>query len=297
MIGGDPFDPFNHMRRQMPEMDRMMADPFNMMNRMMNQMVGSALGHQPMIGFNPMHQINGNRRDPMEMDIFGGLGGFGFGGGLMEMAANSPNSMMFSQSTMITMNPDGTQRVVSNSTRKAGDVKETRHAVRDGDNEKVAVGHHIGDRAHYIEKKRDKDGRFRQNHKFVNLDQGEADEFNSEFKTRAHRNIGGIFGGGHYTPDHRAIESGGRTQHSHPRSTEPRQSGSSAPIITVPSDDEDEEIQEIRTNRPSRHNPYLRTGAPTSGPQIREISDEEADMEQSKRRKGMFGKFFGPNDK
>lgn len=45
-------------------------------------------------------------------------------------------------------------------------------AVRDGDKERVAVGHHLGDRAHYIEKKRDKDGRFRQNHKFVNMDQG-----------------------------------------------------------------------------------------------------------------------------
>jgi hypothetical protein len=95
---------------------------------MMDQMLGSAMGHQPMIGFNPMHQAaNINRQhDPMAMDIFGG---FGFGGGLMrtmDMAANNPNSMVFSQSTMITMNPDGTQRVVSNSTRKAGDVKETR---------------------------------------------------------------------------------------------------------------------------------------------------------------------------
>lgn len=49
-------------------------------------------------------------------------------------------------------------------------------------------------------------------------------------------------------------------------------------------------------SRPSRHNPYLRTGPSTSGPKIREISDEEAEAEQSKRRKGMFGKFFGPTD-
>jgi len=299
MFGGDPFDPFNLMRRQMHDMNRMMADPFGM-NRMMDQMLGSALGHQPMISFNPMHQVNGNRhRDPMAMDLFDSFGGFGFGGGLMramDMASNDPNSMVFSQSTMITMNPDGTQRVVSNSTRKAGDVKETRHAVRDGEDERVAVGHHIGDRSHYIEKKRDKDGRFRQNHKFVNVD--DADHFNSEFKARANRNISGLFGGNPYTQDHRAIEGGRSHQPPNSRPSEPRQSGSAAPIITVPSDDEDEEIQEVRTNNrrsPSRHNPYLRTGG-SSGPKIREISDEEADAEQSKRRKGMFGKFFGPAD-
>lgn len=131
------------MRRQMADMDRMM-DPFggmmnqmNQMNSMMNHMLGSTFGRQPMLGFDPMMQqhpppprSNGNRyRDPMAMDLFDGFGGFGFGGGLMRVmdhAGNDPNSMIFSQSTMITMNPDGTQRVISNSTRKAGDVKETR---------------------------------------------------------------------------------------------------------------------------------------------------------------------------
>lgn len=124
------------MRRQMSEMDRMMAEPFGMMNHMnsmMNQMLGSAFGRQPMLGFDqpPAPRPNNNRyhRDPMAMNVFDGFGGFGFGGGLMhamEHAGNDPNSMVFSSSTMVMMNPDGSQRVVSNSTRKAGDVKETR---------------------------------------------------------------------------------------------------------------------------------------------------------------------------
>jgi hypothetical protein len=313
MFGGDPFDPFNHMRRQMDAMDRMMNDPFGGMmgmNNMMNQMLGSTFGHQPMIGFDPRHphahhshhqqappRSSGRHRDPMAMDLFDGFGGFGFGGGLMRVidhANNDPNSMVFSQSTMITMNPDGTQRVISNSTRKAGDVKETRHAVRDGEQERIAVGHHIGDKTHLIEKKRDKDGKFRQQHKFINLDQDEADRFNHEFKTRASRNMSGIFGGGRYEPDRHAIEgarsSGSRS--SNVRSSEPKQSGSSAPIITIP-DDEEEEIP--RSSRPSRHNSYLRASG--SGPTIREISDEEAAAdERSKRRKGTFGKFFTAND-
>lgn len=113
----------------MNEMDRMMSEPFgmiNQMNSMMNHMLGSAFGRQPMLGFDPMMPHDPRHRDPMAMDLFGG---FGFGGGLMramENAHNDPHSMVFSQSTTIMMNPDGTQRVVSNSTRKAGDVKETR---------------------------------------------------------------------------------------------------------------------------------------------------------------------------
>ena len=138
-------------------------------------------------------------------------------------------------------------------------------AVRDGDNERVAVGHHLGDRAHYIEKKRDKDGKFRSNHKFVNLEQGmyhspllfncvrcleEADRFNQEFKTRASRNISGLFNGGHQQPNQYAIEDATRNHRPTPnvRANEPRQSSSTAPIVTVP-DDDDEEIEEIRPSR------------------------------------------------
>lgn len=98
-------------------------------------------------------------------------------------------------------------------------------------------------------------------YRFVNLGQDEADNFNHgrddkiscmlflqflEFKSRANRNISGMFGGHSYTPERRAIEAG-RNHHPSSRPSEPRQSGSAAPIITVPSDDEDEEIQEIRT--------------------------------------------------
>ena len=307
MFGGDPFDPFNHMRRQMAAMDRMMTDPFGGMmgmNNMMDQMLGSTFGRQPMLGFDPRQQQApprnaGHHRDPMAMDLFDGFGGFGFGGGLMRVmdhASNDPNSMVFSQSTMITMNPDGTQRVISNSTRKAGDVKETRHAVRDGEREKVSIGHHIGDKTHVIEKKRDKDGRLRQQHRFVNMDQDEADQFNHEFKTRANRNMSGLFGG-RYEPDRHAIE-GSRnhgSRSSNVRPTEPRQSGSSAPIITIPDDDDEVPETNERTSRPSRHNPYLRPSG--SGPIIREVSEEEAHAdERNKRRKGTFNKLFSAND-
>ena len=78
---------FSHMRRQMHDMDRMMTEPFammNSMNSMMNQMMGSPFGRQqPMLGFDPMmmqqhpqqhqqHQQRQHYRDPMAMDLFWG---------------------------------------------------------------------------------------------------------------------------------------------------------------------------------------------------------------------------------
>lgn len=42
------------------------------------------------------------------------------------------------------------------------------------EDEEISVGHAIGDRAHVIEKKRDKDGRMRSQQRFINLDEGSA---------------------------------------------------------------------------------------------------------------------------
>ncbi|CAD5216668.1 unnamed protein product [Bursaphelenchus xylophilus] len=282
MFGGDPFDPFRHMQHQMAEMDRMMSDPFGMMDRMM----GSMLGHgHPMLQNGSRSQQRQRSQPTNALDVFGGFGGFGIGGGLMRMmdhAMDDPNSMVFSQSTCITMGPDGKQRVVQNSTRKAGDVKETRRAVREGEEEHVSIGHHIGDRAHVIEKKRDRDGKIRQNQKFVNLGEEEADTFNQEFKTRATRNLA-------FDPfsrnqdDRRAIEDGrGSRQNRHRREVGHAEgsSASTAPIIEIPDDDEEEQER--------RH--YSRRNQ--DGPIIRELSEEEAEMESSKRRRGMFGNVF-----
>lgn len=63
----------------------------------------------------------------------------------------------------------------SNDTvRKAGDVKEVRKSVRDTSKgvEKMTIGHHIGDRAHIIEKKRDKSGQIVEDQKYVGIKEG-----------------------------------------------------------------------------------------------------------------------------
>lgn len=276
MFGGDPFDPFGQMRRQMAEMDQM--------HSMMNQMLGGMMGGHPMLGSGQQQSQRRQQQRPNDaLDLFGGFGGFGMGGGLMRMmeqSMNDPNAMVISQSTCITMGPDGQQRVVQNSNRRVGDIRETRRTVRNGNEEHVAIGHHIGDRAHVIEKKRDKDGRVRQNQKFVGIDEDEAHNFNEEFKTRANRNLSFDPFGRPTKSNQRAIDNGRRSSSN--RTYEVEQPGSSSqPIIEVPDDDDEDYVQETRPR--DRGN---------NGPMIRELSEEEADMESSKRRRGMFGNFF-----
>ena len=54
-------------------------------------------------------------------------------------------------------------------------VRETRRAVRDSERgiEKMAIGHHIHDRGHVIERKRDaRTGEQEENQELINLDDG-----------------------------------------------------------------------------------------------------------------------------
>ena len=54
-------------------------------------------------------------------------------------------------------------------------MRETRRAVRDSSRgiEKMAIGHHIQDRAHVIERKRDaRTGEQEENQELINLDDG-----------------------------------------------------------------------------------------------------------------------------
>ena len=192
---------FSSTRRHMREMEQMMdnmmggmmTDPFNMMDDFFG--TGRRRNPQQMIDDGqPRRRTNG--RSGAENQLANPFGGFGFGllGNMMQQmvcenyncidfiecfqeslqheAMSSPSSHVFTQSTMISYDGSGQPKVVQNSIRRTGDVKETRRTVRDGAREETTVGHAIGDREHIIEKKRDKDGRVRKNQRFVNLDEG-----------------------------------------------------------------------------------------------------------------------------
>lgn len=69
-----------------------------------------------------------------------------------------------------------------------GGVKETRKTVQDSQRgiKKMAIGHHIGERAHIIEKEQDtRSGQLEERQDFINLDEDEAEDFNREFQTKA----------------------------------------------------------------------------------------------------------------
>ncbi|CAB3405540.1 unnamed protein product [Caenorhabditis bovis] len=261
---------------------QMMQDMDMMMEGMLGRSMGSPFGAFPRLtpfgfGGNPFGAITdgsghrpSNRRQELEMDPFSGFGGLL--GAMANGGLPASGSNMFVHSTVMTMGPDGKPCVEQKTVRKSGDVTETKRKVeRDGEST-ITIGHTIGDRQHIIEKKRDKDGNVRKQQKFRNLDEEQAEEFDREFATRIRSNNG-------YSsrlPNSSAIEFGSRSHHA----PAPRASGSGAPIITLPEEEEGPEVG---------HSSYSRRN--NDGPVIREISDEEAEQSIPKRRRGLFGGF------
>ncbi|XP_041898593.1 myeloid leukemia factor 1 isoform X1 [Corvus kubaryi] len=101
-----------------------------------------------------------------------------------------PDGHSFSSSSMMTYSKMGDEPPkvfqASTQTRTApGGVKETRKALKDSESglEKMAIGHHIQDRAHVIKKfKNSKTGDEEMNQEFINLDESEADTFDEEWQ-------------------------------------------------------------------------------------------------------------------
>jgi len=306
------------MRRQMREMDRMMntmiMDPFGAMGGGMfggyghpgsmdprHQMIED--GSSPAGRHAQAQQLQMQQHRPHMMSPFGGFGGL-LGGGLFsglmnhmedmqEVVMADPNSHVYSHSTTITFDGNRQPRIYEESLRKAGDVKETRRTMRNGENgDRMEIGHHMGDRSHVIEKKRDKDGRVREQQKFVNLDEGTAEDFDREFQTRVRDNYG------HGRSSQAAISGSSVHQHHHPSSRQHNGNGtthpghsSSTPIITLPDDEEEPQHR--------RHSNSARSRASSNGaggPVIQEISDDEAERATPKRRRGVFGRMFQAND-
>ncbi|XP_054839243.1 myeloid leukemia factor 1 isoform X3 [Eublepharis macularius] len=115
---------------------------------------------------------------------------------MMELQQNfdkmsiDPNSHSFVSSSVMTYSKTGDEPPkvfqASAQTRRApGGIKETRKSVKDSESglEKMAVGHHIQDRAHVIQKaKNSKTGDEELNQEFLNLDEAEAHAFDEEWQ-------------------------------------------------------------------------------------------------------------------
>ncbi|KYM99436.1 Myeloid leukemia factor [Cyphomyrmex costatus] len=170
--------PMHTMRQMNSMMNTMFSDPFDMMGQ-------NALVPRYGRGFNDM-----------PVSLFDSH--FGRSYDFNNMAAsNGGNCHSFMSQSVMTMSsgPDGRPQVYQEtmSTRMApGGIKETKKTVSDSrtGTRKMAIGHHIGERAHILERERNVQGDEEEHQEFINLEEEEAESFNREWETRTRRVAG-----------------------------------------------------------------------------------------------------------
>ncbi|XP_032596887.1 myeloid leukemia factor isoform X5 [Drosophila grimshawi] len=188
----------NHMNHHMNAMNMQMRS----MNRLMNSFMPDPFNMLAPSPFDAGFQQGAlmDRSQQAMAPMGGGLFGFpampNFNR-LLNADIGANNGASFCQSTVMTMSsgPDGRPQIyqASSSTKTGpGGVRETRKTVQDSRTgmKKMAIGHHIGERAHIIEKEQDlRSGQLEERQEFINLDEEEAEQFDREFTTRATRGI------------------------------------------------------------------------------------------------------------
>ncbi|XP_020278186.1 myeloid leukemia factor isoform X2 [Pseudomyrmex gracilis] len=172
----------------------MFGPPMHTM-RQMNNMMSSFFGDPfSMMGQNALMPHNRGTND-MSLSLFDpNFGRFGFS----NMASDGSCHSFMSQSVMtMSSGPDGRPQVYQetmSTTTAPGGIKETKKTVSDSrtGTRKMAIGHHIGERAHILERERNMRGEEEERQEFINLEEEEADSFNQEWETRTRRGAGAI---------------------------------------------------------------------------------------------------------
>nr|CAH7726756.1 unnamed protein product [Callosobruchus chinensis] len=190
LMGDMEDDPIfgSHVLRQMRQMNNMMnslfSDPFGMMRgggTMFDDFENRALAH---------HRHNA-LMSPFGMPIMPNFNRL-LSGSLDSM--NHPGNFS-SSSTVISMTPgpDGRPQVykATSSTRVGPDgIKETQKTVEDSTTgtKKMSIGHHIGERAHIIEKEQNVyTGDREEREDLINIDEDEKEEFDKEWDQKTRR--------------------------------------------------------------------------------------------------------------
>ncbi|XP_060804902.1 myeloid leukemia factor isoform X2 [Amyelois transitella] len=178
LMGDVEDDPFfgshmRHMRQMNNMMNSLFSDPFGMLG-----------GGGPLALTGPRH---GSALMPFmpQMPSLNRL----FSG---DMEGHMGMGSSFSSSTVImSSGPNGKPQVYSStSSTKIGPngVKETKKTLQDSrtGTKKMSIGHHIGERAHVIEREQNVySGDAEERQEFINLDEEEAEEFDREFQAKA----------------------------------------------------------------------------------------------------------------
>ncbi|NWX46803.1 MLF1 factor, partial [Steatornis caripensis] len=184
-------DPFAAHHEYMRQMMRSFSDPFGR-----DPFLGITDGGERTVDRRARQDsqvaLSGNRRSVFAMDRMMS----NMRNSMLEMQRKfddlsvHPDAHTFSSSSVMTYSKIGNEPPkvfqASAQTRTApGGVKETRKALKDSESglEKMAVGHHIHDRAHVIKKsKNSKTGDEEMNQEFINLDESEAKTFDEEWQ-------------------------------------------------------------------------------------------------------------------
>jgi myeloid leukemia factor 1 len=174
----DPFAPPSQQQQQQQQQQQrqnnngrggqMALSPFEQHNQMMM--------HQ-----NPFGMMNSMMSNMHGANMFSARSNFGGPGGMLDQhfVSTDPNAQVFSSSSVVTYSNsgDGRPKVYQESKQirhGPGGVRETRELVRDSTKglEKVAIGHHIGERAHIIERQKMNNGPVEEIVNLENLDEG-----------------------------------------------------------------------------------------------------------------------------
>ncbi|EFN76834.1 Myeloid leukemia factor [Harpegnathos saltator] len=136
----------------------------------------------------PLHPMIQPRMGTMQPFFFRDMMNFDF----PPVSTLGSNSHSFMRQSVVSMSsgPDGRPEIYEetmSTTTAPGGVRETKKTVRDSrtGTKKMAIGHHIGDRAHILEREHNmRSGESEERQEFINLDEDDADNFNREWQTR-----------------------------------------------------------------------------------------------------------------
>ncbi|XP_072400378.1 myeloid leukemia factor isoform X1 [Diabrotica undecimpunctata] len=191
LMGDMEDDPFfgchmRHMRQMSNMMNSLFSDPFSMLR-------------PPMLGYDDFenraltsrHNMHNSLMSPFSMPIMPNFNRLLSGS--LDSMANTGNYHSSSTVISMTSGPDGRQQLykATSSTRVApGGVKETQKTVTDSmtGTKKMSIGHHIGERAHIIEKEQNMHtGERVESEDLINIEDDEKEEFNNEWESKTRR--------------------------------------------------------------------------------------------------------------
>lgn len=172
---------FGHHMRSMRQMNNMLnslfSDPFGMLGGGME-----AITAGPAFGLRHNALMPATMFSPPPMNR------------LLSMGPVDGASFCSSSVISMTSGPNGPQvyQATSSTRTGPGGIKETRKTVQDSrtGTKKMAIGHHIGERAHIIEREQNlSTGVQEERQDYINLDDEEAEDFDREFQTKARSSL------------------------------------------------------------------------------------------------------------